>query len=80
MGDLAATLPVQKGIRAVKEMSTFSPSRLRQLRRRHILLWLLFFLVIGLVLALTLFSWQRSLRPAQVALVFLNRSLIEKGY
>ena len=63
-------LPAQKGMQAMKETSTFSSSRLRQLRRRHILLWLLFFLVIGIVFALTLLSWQHSLRPAQVALVF----------
>jgi len=64
----------------MKEASLPSSPRLRQLRRRHILLWLLFFLVVGLVIALTLLSWRRSLRPSQVALVLLSRSPIERGY
>lgn len=63
----------------MKEASSCSSSRLRQLRRRYIFVWLLFFLVVGLVLAVTLLSWRRSLQPSPVALLFLNRLPIERG-
>jgi hypothetical protein len=62
----------------MKEASSPSSPRLRRLRRRHIVLWLLFFLVVGLVIVLTLFSWRRFLPPSQVVLVLLSRAPSER--
>lgn len=42
--------------------------RLRWLRLRFSLLWLLFFLMVALVFILTLLSWRRSQRPAPLTL------------
>jgi hypothetical protein len=51
----------------MKASSLRSGSRLRLLRRRFVLLWLLFFLVAGLIFFLTLLNWRRFVQPARVA-------------
>jgi len=59
----------------MKEPSSISIRRLRRLRRRFVLLWLLFFVVAGLIFFLTLLNWRRSLPPAQVALALSYRQI-----
>jgi hypothetical protein len=56
-----------------------SPRRLRWLRLRFSLLWLLFFLMVALVLILTLLSWRRSPPSAPVALAPRSSALAPRS-
>lgn len=56
----------------MQEPRAISPRRLRQLRRRFSLLWVLFFLMLGLILVMTLLHWRRTLPPSQVVMMSMT--------